>query len=137
VLLGPGESIDLGDRRLSAQAVPLFDQPETMGFFDDRNRILYSSDCFGAVLGEFVPFADEANEEAYRAGFQFWNQSNHPWVRFADRDRLRGAVDAVRWLEPRAISSTHGPVIRRNVEQVLGWIEELPDTEPLSLPVGE
>jgi flavorubredoxin len=137
LLVEPGESVDLGDRKLTAQAVPLFDQPETMGFFDDRSRVLYSSDCFGAVLEEFIVYADEADDESYRVGFQFWNYSNHPWVRFADRARWRTAVDAVRRLEPRTICSTHGPVIRNDIERVLGWVEELPDTEVLRSPFSE
>jgi flavorubredoxin len=134
LLVQPGSSIDLGDRTLQVHPVPLFDQPETMSFFDDLSRVLYTSDCFGAVLEQFVAFADEADVEHYRAGFRFWNQSNHPWIRLVDPDKFRPAVDAIRRLQPRVISSTHGPAIRQDIERALGWLEELPDSELLPFP---
>jgi len=136
-LINPGMSLDLGDRSLSAEWVPLFDQPETMGFFDDRSRVLHTSDCFGSILDEFVPFADEADEDRYREGFMYWNQSNHHWVRYADPAKFSAAVDALRQLQPRVIVSTHGPAIRRDIERALGWLEELPGAEPFSFPALE
>jgi flavorubredoxin len=134
VLVEPGASIDLGDRALEVHAVPLFDQPETMGWFDPTERVLCSSDCFGAVLPEYARFADEVDAERYRLGLQYWNQSNHPWVRLADATKFGAAVDAIRLLNPAAVSSTHGPVIRRDFDRVFDWIAHLPSLEPLPIP---
>jgi len=58
-------------------------------------------------------------------------------VRFADPVRFSPAVDAIRRLEPAVISSTHGPVIRRDIERALGWIEELPAADVLPFPSPE
>ena len=49
-LLNPGESLDLGDRIITAVIPPLFDAPETTGFYDPVSGALFSSDCFGAIL---------------------------------------------------------------------------------------
>jgi glyoxylase-like metal-dependent hydrolase (beta-lactamase superfamily II) len=49
-LLNPGQVLDLGDRRLHAFRPPLFDNPATTGFLDDRSGALFTSDCFGAPL---------------------------------------------------------------------------------------
>ena len=49
-LLNPGQSLDVGDRALHAFRPPLFDNPATVGFYDDRSRTCFSSDCFGAPL---------------------------------------------------------------------------------------
>jgi flavorubredoxin len=49
-LLNPGEKLDVGDRTLHAFRPALFDNPATVGFYDDRSRACFSSDCFGAPL---------------------------------------------------------------------------------------
>jgi Metallo-beta-lactamase superfamily len=49
-LLNPGQSIDVGDRILTAFRPPLFDNPGTIGLFDDSSRACFTSDCFGAPL---------------------------------------------------------------------------------------
>ena len=133
-LMNPGSSLDLGDRTLRATWVPLFDQPETMGFFDERQHIFYSSDCFGAVVPQPVGFADQVDPNDYRSGFLFWNQSNHHWVRLVDPARFAVEVNAVRQLDPRCIVSTHGPAIRQDIERVLGWLEILPSEERFTFP---
>src|SRR5262249_19039186 len=133
-LLNPGGTLDLGDRTVRAVWVPLFDQPETMGFFDERSRVLCSSDCFGAILPEEAAYADEADAGVYERGFRFWNQSNHPWVRLVDPKKLAAELEGIRALAPRAIASAHGPVIREKVERSLCWIAELPDAPSYSFP---
>jgi hypothetical protein len=49
-LVNPGQTVMLGDRRLTAVRPPVFDNPITAGFVDDRTGALFSSDCFGALL---------------------------------------------------------------------------------------
>ena len=48
-LINPGQSVTVGDRRLTAVKPPVYDNPITTGFVDDRTGILFSSDCFGAL----------------------------------------------------------------------------------------
>ncbi|MEA2642946.1 MAG: hypothetical protein QOF51_4340 [Chloroflexota bacterium] len=133
-LLNPGEQVDLGDRSVRAVWIPLFDQPETMAFFDERSRILCAADCFGAILPVEVAFADEIDAATYERGFRYWNQSNHPWVRLVDPARLAAELDTLRALEPRAIASAHGPVIRYDLDQAFNWIQELPEAPPYRFP---
>jgi flavorubredoxin len=128
----PGDTVDLGGRRLSVHWAPLFDQPETMAFFDAAARVYFAADCFGAILPAVAAFADETPESAYREAFVDWNRSNHPWIRLVDPAKFTREVEAVRRLEPRVIASAHGPVIRRNLERALGWLEELPSAPPFA-----
>ena len=39
-LLNPGQSLDVGDRRLTAFRPPVYDSPATTGFYDDQHRHL-------------------------------------------------------------------------------------------------
>ena len=49
-LLNPGQSLDLGDRVLHGFRPPLFDNPATVGFYDEASRVCFSSDCFGGAM---------------------------------------------------------------------------------------
>ncbi len=49
-LLNPGQSLDVGDRRLTAFRPPVYDSPATTGIYDQRTGTCFSSDCFGAPL---------------------------------------------------------------------------------------
>ena len=47
-LLNPGQSLDVGDRRITTFRPPLYDSPATTGFTDERSGACFTSDCFGA-----------------------------------------------------------------------------------------
>src|SRR3954452_15751348 len=49
-LLNPGQTLDVGDRSLAAFRPPLFDNPATVGCYDERTGACFTSDCFGAPM---------------------------------------------------------------------------------------
>lgn len=49
-LLNPGQSLDLGDRQLTAFRPPVFDSPATTGVHDQKTGTCFTSDCFGAPV---------------------------------------------------------------------------------------
>jgi hypothetical protein len=55
-LLNPGQSLDLGDRRLTAFRPPLYDSPATTGSYDQLTGTCFTSDSFGSP----VAFPDQA-----------------------------------------------------------------------------
>jgi len=50
LLLNPGQSLDLGDRRLAAFRPPVYDSPATTGFYDQRTGTCFTSDCLGSPV---------------------------------------------------------------------------------------
>ena len=71
-LVNPGQSVDVGDRTLTAVRPPAFDTPITTGLRDDRSGIFFSSDCFGALLEEVPECAEDVPAEALHRGQIFW-----------------------------------------------------------------
>lgn len=67
-LINPGQSVSVGDRRLTALRPPVFDNPITTGFVDDRSGILFSSDCFGALLPTLPEYAADLDTDELQAG---------------------------------------------------------------------
>jgi hypothetical protein len=87
-LLNPGQTLDVGDRTLTAFRPPLFDNPSTVGFYDDRSRTCFTSDCFGAPVSsaELAGCSDvgEVPGDALRAGQLLWAAVDSPWVHTTD-----------------------------------------------------
>jgi flavorubredoxin len=51
VWLGPGDTLDIGDRALRLIVPPIFDGPTTRALFDERSEVLWAVDSFGADDG--------------------------------------------------------------------------------------
>lgn len=47
--VGPGESLDAGDRRLHLMVPPIFDGPTTRGLYDENTAVLWAVDSFAAL----------------------------------------------------------------------------------------
>lgn len=133
-LLNPGESLDVGDRRLTALRPPSFDNPATTGFFDDRSRALVSADCFGAVLEKPADSADDIAAEELRAGQTLWATIDAPWLHNVDRAKFAAALDGVRRMNPSLVLSAHLPPARSCTESLLANLAGVPDAEPFVGP---
>jgi flavorubredoxin len=108
-LLNLGQSLPAGDRELRAFKPPTFDAPETTGLVDERTRVLFSSDCFGALLHEPAESAAAMATEALRDGQLLWATIDAPWLSLVDEAAYLRALDRVRALAPSAVLSTHLP----------------------------
>jgi flavorubredoxin len=108
-LVNPGQSVTVGDRRLTAVKPPLYDNPITTGFVDDRSGILFSSDCFGALLPAVPQDASDIDTATLQAGQVRWATIDSAWVHDVDRGSYGHALDQLRALEPTMVCSSHLP----------------------------
>jgi len=128
-LVNPGQSVDVGDRTLTAVRPPAFDNPITAGLHDDRSGILFSSDCFGALLEDEVPErAEDVSADALRAGQTFWATVDSSWLHAVDRATFASELDRIRALEPTMVLSSHLPAAQgSSLERLLGALADVPD----------
>ncbi|MGW7431123.1 MBL fold metallo-hydrolase [Streptomyces sp. NPDC054861] len=136
--LNPGQSLDVGDRSLHAFRPPLFDNPATVGFYDDRTRICFSSDCFGgpmptAELAE-SGHAGDLKPEELRAAQLLWATVDSPWVHIVDAAKYRATIDPLRAMNPDIVLSTHLPPAVRMIDALLATIGMAPDSDPFVGP---
>jgi hypothetical protein len=108
-LVNPGQSITLPDRTLTALTPPVFDNPVTTGFHDDKSGALFSADCFGALLADVPQKAEDLSEEELRQGQMFWVMADSPWLCKVDGAIFAKDLDALRVLSPSQILSSHLP----------------------------
>jgi flavorubredoxin len=118
-LLNPGQRLDAGDRMLAAVTPPIYDAPETMGLYDEKSGIFFSSDCFGALMAAPAENAEALTPEALREGQTLWATIDAPWLCHVSESWLANALNQVRRMTPAAILSSHLPPAFGMTEQFL------------------
>jgi hypothetical protein len=108
-LINPGQIVTVGDRRLTAVRPPVFDNPITTGFVDDRTGALFSSDCFGALLPSMTEDSSDLDSATLTSGQVRWATVDSSWVHDVDRGAFGAKLDQWRALEPSRIYSSHLP----------------------------
>ena len=121
-LLNPGQSLDVGDRRLHAFRPALFDSPATAGFLEDRSGSCFVSDCFGAPLASpedaTAPSADPLDDAEVRDRQLLWASVDSPWLQHATGPSYVASVRAMQALAPRRILSSHLPPVERDLDRL-------------------
>ena len=135
-LINPGQTLDVGDRSLTAVKPPAFDNPVTTGFRDEKSGIFFSSDCFGALLQEEPPeSAQDLSDDALREGQVFWATVDSPWLHKVDKVALAADLDRIRSLEPTMVLSSHLPAAPgESLDRLLGALESVPGAAPFVGP---
>jgi glyoxylase-like metal-dependent hydrolase (beta-lactamase superfamily II) len=137
-LLNPGQKLEVGDRTLHAFRPPLFDNPATVGFYDDGSRTCFSSDCFGAPLAtsELASCMDarEVPADELRSGQLLWAAVDSPWVHNAKTDRYLQTVRSMQAIDSDVILSTHLPPAIGLGTQLFDMLADAPDADPFVGP---
>lgn len=137
-LLNPGQSLDVGDRSLTAVRPPLFDSPATVGLYDDRSRALFSSDCFGAPLAsaDLASSSDigDVPPDALRTAQLLWATVDSPWVHTVDTDRYLATIQPLRAMDPTLILSSHLPPATGHTPHLLEMLAAAPHADPFIGP---
>lgn len=137
-LLNPGQSLELGDRRLTAFRPPLYDSPATTGVFDTLTGTCFTSDCFGAPLGtaELAVADDIAAVPAddLIAAQRLWATVDSPWVAGVDRGGFTASLEPLRRLDPPVVLSSHLPAARSAMPRLLDMLAGAPDADPFVGP---
>jgi glyoxylase-like metal-dependent hydrolase (beta-lactamase superfamily II) len=108
-LLNPGQSLDIGDRKLMAIKPPSYDSAESTGFLDTKTNILFVVDCFGTLMKEPAESASDIAPSDLRDGLIKWATLDAPWLSVVDEGKFNESLDAIRNIKPVAILSSHLP----------------------------
>jgi hypothetical protein len=137
-LLNPGQSLDVGDRRLTGFRPPLFDNPATVGVLDTSTGVCLSSDCFGAPLPtvELASAHDAAAADPgeLRAAQLLWATVDSPWVHDVDPAKFAVSFRPLREFGPSAILSTHLPPVTGDSAALFTTLLQSPLASPFTGP---
>jgi len=133
-LLNPGESLDVGDRRLTAYKPPTFDNPATTGFYDSKSGALFSSDCFGALVNAPADEAEAIGADELRRGQVLWTSIDSPWLHKVDQRKFAAELGVVREMDPKVVLSSHLPPASSLTQTFLSSLASVPDAQPFVGP---
>jgi flavorubredoxin len=132
--LNPGDRIDVGDRMLTAIRPPLFDNPTTVGVYDNRSEVFFSADCFGALLLSPAQNADDVSQRDLAQGMITWACADSPWAHMVGSTLFSKSLDRIRQMAPKMILSAHLPPARGKTEQLLELLAKVPTSTPFVTP---
>jgi flavorubredoxin len=134
-LLNPGQQLTVGDRTLTAVKPPVFDNPATTGFHDDKSGALFSSDCFGALLQAAPENAAELSDQELREGQVFWATVDSPWLHKVDEAVFAKELNGIRDMDPALVLSSHLPAAPGSMtERLLASLAAAPAARPFVGP---
>lgn len=138
-LVNPGQSLDVGGgRMLRAFRPPLFDNPATVGFYDDRTRTCFSSDCFGGAMPSAEAAVDSTAAELapddLRAAQLLWATVDSPWVHAVDTGKYLATVQPLRAMDAETVLCTHLPPAVGLTPRMLDTIAGAPGADPFVGP---
>jgi flavorubredoxin len=132
--INPGASIDVGDRRLIAVRPSLYDNPASIGVFDEKTEIYFSVDCFGGIMPSKAENTGEIPKEALEQGMLVWAGADSPWAHMIEQNQFSQVLDRVRQMAPKAILSSHLPSAQGMTEQFLELLAKVPSSTPFVAP---
>lgn len=132
--LNPGDSISAGDRKLTAVRPPLFDNPTTIGAYDDKSEVFFSADCFGAIIPSAAQSTDDLAKADLTQGMASWASLDNPWVHMIRPSEFSTVLDRIRQMAPRMILSGHLPPATGQTEQFLKLLATVPPSTPSIAP---
>ena len=132
--LNPGDNISVGDRKLTAVRPPLFDNPTTIGVYDDKSEAFFSADCFGAIIPTPAQSIDDIAEGDLAQGMAGWASLDSPWVHMVKPSEFSQALDRIRQIAPKMIFSAHLPPAKGKTEQLLELLATVPPSTPNIAP---
>jgi flavorubredoxin len=117
-----GDTLDLGNRKLSFYMAPMVHWPEVMVTYDSAEKILFSADAFGtygALNGGVVD--SEMNVDHY------WDEMVRYYANIVGKygNPVQKALQKLSGLEIKTICSTHGPVWREYATKAIDIYDRL------------
>lgn len=122
LIMGEGESLNLGTCSLRFHMIPMVHWPETMVTWLEEEGTLFSGDAFGTfgsidenVVDEEDTF-EEFRDEMMRYYSNIVGKYGNP---------VQSALKKLSGLDIKRICSTHGPVWEKNVAEVVGLYDKM------------
>lgn len=133
-ILNDGDTLDIGDRTVTAIRPPLYDSSATTGIWDPKSQIYYGADCFGVVAQELVQYTDDMPRAEFEDAFYFMNRANHIWFEHVKPEAIAAAAERIKRLGARLLVSGHGPVERLDIDRMCDMIKRIGDMPAIALP---
>jgi flavorubredoxin len=132
--LNDGESLDIGDRTVTAMRPPLFDSSATRGLWDPKTGVYFSADCFGVVMANTPQFTDEVPKAQFEDAYFWMNRANHIWFEQIQQAALDAGIERIVKLDAKVVVSGHGPTERKDTAGFCRMLSRIGGMPPVQMP---
>lgn len=138
-VIEPDAEVTLADRTLRPVRPLYYDAPETLGFYDSTDGVLFAADSFGAVLPGPAEDIADLDDATLNGGLAMWSAIDAPWLEVADRAVFERGLAAIDRLDPAALLSGHLPRAGKAAARLTDglrsrWLRNRPDASaPLDI----
>lgn len=116
-----GDSLALGDNKLTFYTVPMVHWPESMVCFEETNQILFSSDAFGSfgtldggIFDDELDF-DHYKDEMRRYYSNIVGKYGNP---------VQKALSKLGTLDLKMVAPSHGPIYREHITDMVAMYDQ-------------
>ncbi|MBR6270102.1 MAG: FprA family A-type flavoprotein [Bacteroidales bacterium] len=116
VVVGDGETLDLGQHKLTFLTAPMVHWPEVMVSYDEYDGTLYSADAFGkfGALGKCGFYGSDDDDWACEARRYYFNIVGKYGA------QVQTLLRKVRPFDVKAVFPLHGPLLKENLDYYYG-----------------
>jgi flavorubredoxin len=131
-----GETLDIGDRQLTALRPPVYDSPTTRGLFDPTTGVYWAVDTFATPLPDPQVEIADLDPDFWSEGLAlFALGAVSPWLSLVDEGKYGRYVDRVQNLDITTVACCHSPVIEGPlIERAFAHVRQLPTLDPPAMP---
>lgn len=122
VLVEDGETVEIGERKLTFYTTPMVHWPESMVCFEEETGILFSQDAFGGFgTLDGAIFDDQLDWEVYR------EETIRYYTNIVGKYSVQviRALKKLEGLDIKMICPDHGPIWRENIGRIVGLYSDL------------
>jgi len=119
--VGEGDEIDLGSHKLQFYMAPMVHWPETMVTYEHSRKVLFSGDAFGSFGTLDGGIFDDEMDFSY-----FHDEMRRYYSNIVGKygSPVQKVLQKLQNLDIKIIASTHGPIIRSHIDEVLQMYNE-------------
>lgn len=120
VIVGDGDSLDIGGKTLKFFETPYLHTEETMITYSVEDKTLFPCDIFSTHIAAGELFNDLAQNE-YLEDFKVY----YKLIMAPHRPYVRGMLDKIKNLEIEMIAPSHGYILRENAASFIGLYDDM------------
>lgn len=120
LVVGDGDTLDIGGKTLSFIETPYLHTEETMITYCKEDKILFPCDIFSTHVANYEYFNDMAKEDITADYIGYYKLIMHPHRRY-----VQNMIEKIRDLEVKVIAPSHGFIIRKDVQSFIDIYDKM------------
>ncbi|MBU3206667.1 FprA family A-type flavoprotein [Clostridium algidicarnis] len=120
LVVGDGDSLDIGGKTLKFIETPYLHTEETMITYCEEDKILFPCDIFSTHVANYEYFNDEAKEDITPDFIGYYTLIMHPHRRY-----VQDMIEKIKDLDIKVIAPSHGFILREDVKKFINIYDDM------------